>query len=430
MNALPSLSNSERLQQRLRRFGSNDSGVIAIKFAMFLPVILLAAGSSIDHARYLRERTIIQGAVDAGALAAAKELSLTDTKYESLPAIAQAVVTRHVEIRTGEAGGTPPSVATAVTRDPIQVEVTATRPFVSAFGDVFGLNLSHVEARAVARIVGKPNICVLGLNARENGTISLEKNARVTGQNCAVYSNSAHNNGLKSKNSANLTATFICTRGGRDGGPGNFNPDPLVDCPSFDDPLLDRPEPTFGPCDPAKPTRITSDAILAPGTYCGLEIANGARVTLRDGIFVIKDKALIVKDGGSLTAESAGLFFIGTSASLTFERGSTISLKAPTTGPMAGLLVFSARSQSETLTHKILSDDARVLIGTIYIPKGELEVDATSPIADQSAYTAIVADKIRLYGGPHLVLNTNYSQTEVPVPDGIKGVGQPVTLER
>lgn len=71
-----------------------------------------------------------------------------------------------------------------------------------------------------------------------------------------------------------------------------------------------------------------------------------------------------------------------------------------------------------------------MLIGTIYIPKGELRVDATSPIADESAYTAIVADKMRLYGGPHLVLNTNYDQTDVPVPAGIRGAGQPVALSR
>lgn len=97
---------------------------------------------------------------------------------------------------------------------------------------------------------------------------------------------------------------------------------------------------------------------------------------------------------------------------------------------MAGLLVFVSRSQKDSLQYKILSDDARVMVGTVYVPKGELIIDASNPIADQSAYTAVVADKMRLYGGPHLVLNTKYSDTDVPVPDGIRGAGQPVVLAR
>ncbi|MFN3868430.1 MAG: hypothetical protein ACK4MF_05120, partial [Hyphomicrobiaceae bacterium] len=158
-------------------------------------------------------------------------------------------------------------------------------------------------------------------------------------------------------------------------------------------------------------------------------IRRGATVKLRDGVFVFRDAPLVVKDA-SLIGEAAALYFKGQNANFTFERKSTISLKAPQDGPLAGLLVFGSRSQPASLTYSILSDDARVLIGTIYIPKGELRIDATSPIADQSAYTAIVADKMRLYGGPHLVLNTNYDQTDVPVPKGIRGAGQPVALSR
>ncbi len=175
---------------------------------------------------------------------------------------------------------------------------------------------------------------------------------------------------------------------------------------------------------------ISATAVLEPGTYCGLELQSGADVTLRDGVFIFKDEPLIVRDGARLTGTSAGLFFIGDNAAFTFEAQSTISLSAPSAGPMAGLLMFTSRSQADTLQHKILSDDARVMVGTIYVPKGELIIDATNPIADQSAYTAVVADKMRLYGGPHLVLNTKYSETEVPVPDGIKGAGQPVVLAR
>lgn len=409
------------------RFFRDTRGVFALKLGLMAPVFLMLVGLGIDHARFVRDKGILQSAADAAALAAAKELSMTDVKYESLAAVAQAVVERHVAFRASRGEPASLRVATSVSSDPIEVAVQVTRPFEATFANLFGSSLPEVAAKATARIVGRPNICVLALSPQDIGAISLEKDARLTGQNCAVYSNSASSNGLKSKNSAILTATFICTRGGKDGGPGNFNPSPLLDCPSYDDPLADRPEPQVGPCDPKKPTRITSDTTLEPGTYCGLEIAGGARVTLRDGIFAFKDKPLVVKDGGALFSEAAGLYFSG-AATMTFERQSTISLKAPVGGPMAGLLIFGSRSQSSKLVHQILSDDARTLIGTVYLPSSELRIDATSPIADKSAFTAIVVNTMRLYGGPHLILNTSYDDTEIPVPTGIRGVGQPVTL--
>ena len=126
----------------------------------------------------------------------------------------------------------------------------------------------------------------------------------------------------------------------------------------------------------------------------------------------------------------SAFYFTGNMAQLMFDVQSSIDLTAPRDGLMAGLLMFEARNQPKTGLHKILSDDARNLLGTIYLSRGTLHVDANSPIADRSAYTAVVARIVRLYGGPHLVLNSNYDQTDVPVPVGIRGTAMPVSLVR
>ena len=68
---------------------------------------------------------------------------------------------------------------------------------------------------------------------------------------------------------------------------------------------------------------------------------------------------------------------------------------------------------------KILSDNARNFLGTIYMPKGEIIIDALKPIADKSAYTVLVVQQLHLYSGPNLILNSNYSATNVPVPMGV-----------
>ena len=59
------------------------------------------------------------------------------------------------------------------------------------------------------------------------------------------------------------------------------------------------------------------------------------------------------------------------------------------------------------------------MLGTIYLPVGRLIIDASRPVADQSAYTVVVAQMINLYKGPNLYLNTNYAGSDVPVPSGV-----------
>ena len=225
-----------------------------------------------------------------------------------------------------------------------------------------------------------------------------------------------------------MTASIICSRGGKEGSKGNFNPEPMIDCPAFDDPLAGRPEPTVGDCGKSKKTVVDVDGQLGPGVHCeGLIVENGARLELLPGIHIFKDGQLEVKDGASLIGKGVGLFFTGNGATLKFDRESTISLEAPETGVMAGLLIFSARNLAKA-KFEILSNNARTLLGTIYLPKSELHIEAEKPIADESAYTAIVVDTMRLYGGPHLTLNTRFHATTVPVPGSIKGVGQPIAL--
>ena len=182
------------------------------------------------------------------------------------------------------------------------------------------------------------------------------------------------------KNSAILTATMICTAGGKTGGAGNYFPDPLTDCPKFDDPLASRRPPSFSGCDYSTKTIIKNQTIsLSPGVYCGgLVISGSSKVTFKAGTYVIKDGPLTVTDTASAEGEFVGFYFTGKDAVFKFDTKTTISLSAPKDGAMAGLLFFEARTQ-ESETHEILSDNARQLLGTIYLPKSHLKIDANNP---------------------------------------------------
>ena len=64
------------------------------------------------------------------------------------------------------------------------------------------------------------------------------------------------------------------------------------------------------------------------------------------------------------------------------------------------------------------------------MPQGRLIIDATQPIADKSAYTIIVTRRMELYAGPNLVMNTDYSSSDIPVPQGVGIVGDTVALTK
>ena len=420
----------------LRKYRSqlalNSEGTVFVKFALTAPVLLTIGLSTIDFAWTFSHKSVLQQAADTAAIAGAKELSLADAERESVEAAVRAMVKRYVTANSAnlfKKKAAALNVKTNIINEPLSVEVLIEQKVEPLVGGAFGIEFPPLKIHSVAQIVGRPNICALALETSDPGAISLEHYAKVTGRNCAVYSNSTHTIGLKSKNSATLSASFICTRGGTEGGPGNFSPPPMTDCPGFEDPLAGRTEPTVGACLYTDLVVNNEVRTLRPGTYCGgITVTNLASVELQPGVYVFKDGPFTVTGGGQIKGDGVGLFFTGKDAFLNFDYNSSIRLKAPSTGDMAGLLVFESRSQSKSTQHYLHSNDAPVLLGTIYVPRGELRIDADEPIAQDSAYTAIVARTMRLYGGPHLILNTNYDSAAVPVPEGIRAAGQPVAL--
>jgi hypothetical protein len=249
-----------------------------------------------------------------------------------------------------------------------------------------------------------------------------------------------------------LEAGLICATGGA-GKPNSkvhYTPTPLTGCPPVKDPLAARQFPTASSCDYTKKVVDGLTVTLSPGVYCGLKLTNAAQVTLSPGTYVIKDDKFEVDQNAVLQGTGVTIALQGKGSTLKFEAASTISLTAPKDGPLAGLLIFDDPTGASALLsppppalpldslglspvpppreHEIKSDNARTLLGTIYMPQGRLVVDANKPIADKSAYTVIVVRALHLYDGPRLILNSDYSASDVPVPNGVGPYGGTVAL--
>lgn len=460
-----------------RRFLSDIGGSVAITIGVFASVLIAASGAAVDYASLVMQRTKLQSAADAATLLAARELQIANTSKAQLISIAGQTLAANLGTRAGkytfkvDVGEDEQSLS-------VEVKAEATTYFMD-----WSQN-GTISAKAVAGVHnGGIPLCVLGLSHEKSGKepgLTLNENAQLTGDGCAVYSNAKKKDSIESNSGALLEAGLICTSGGIKGDVDNFNPSPVTDCPSFQDPLANRAEPAYGSCDfkdfqigfdkrlkikekdvrddikdetededgdnkakkgkkkfeekEAKPVDTShydrSVVTLEPGVYCGgLFIGSGITAKLKEGDYIIKDGPLYVTEEANIEGEYVGFFFTGKDSNIYFGPHTTINLSAPKDGELAGLLFFEERSGKKLRPHAILSDGARKLEGTIYLPTGHLYVDADAPIADKSAYTAIIVSRLELFAGPHLVLNTDYSATEVPVPQGVGAMSGDVYLK-
>jgi Flp pilus assembly protein TadG len=422
------------LRTGLRRFSPDDRGNTLVSFGIAFPMLAAAVGVGLDYAGAAQTRGKMQAVTDAAALYAAREFQMVQANVEKVSAVARNYASQIQGV----------AVDVAVDTTALTVRVTLEKNVPNMFGQLGWGNTTHVKTAATAKMTNGLPLCLLALEPKAKGAITLQKNARLTAPACVVNSNSTNSNGLISMDDAALQAGLICSAGGKVKTKNtNYAPEPKTDCPVMPDPLAGRQPPPSTTC--AFTDKVVSAATetLQPGVYCGgLTVTNGATVTLSPGTFIFKDGPLLVDGAASLKGNDVSIYMKGTNANLTFDTASTIYLTAAKSGPLSGILIYDdpigteapeksgkhAKEGKSPREHSILSDDARMLLGTIYMPKGRLIIDATKPVADRSAYTVLVVQQLDLYEGPNLVLNTDYRATDVPIPEGVGPYGGKVLL--
>jgi hypothetical protein len=127
-----------------------------------------------------------------------------------------------------------------------------------------------------------------------------------------------------------------------------------------------------------------------------------------------------MRQNTTLQGDNVVLVF-GSDDSFDFGDNATIRLSARTVGNYAGFVLVTTRQSTETL--KISSNNVDKLLGTIYIPNANLEISSTGDVAEDSAWSVIVAKRILLQKNANLVINKNYAGSNVPVPMGVGNKG-------
>jgi hypothetical protein len=215
---------------------------------------------------------------------------------------------------------------------------------------------------------------------------------------------------------ANLTAGLAEASGTAT---GPITPSPQSGAPNISDPFasLSIPPPSPLGCLTSVLDLTQVLLVVLPGVHCGtITIGQGQTMQLLPGTHYFKGGTLTIKDNAVLKGSNVVLIF-DQDASFNFTDTSSIDLTGAQTGSYAGFVMLTTRNNTNTFT--ISSDSAHQLEGAVYIPDATLQVTGTgNQVADQSAWTVVVAKGLQLQGSPNLVINANYAGSAVPVPAG------------
>jgi len=398
-----------RRLEALRAFLSNARGGTAVIFALSAPALALLVCGAIDLAGVNSDHSAMQDAADATSLAMAKQLGV---------ATAAGITSRAQDYATGELGQIVTrdgvAITTTISSDNTSVTVAIDGARNSFFGNLIPPGGWQLHAQATASTLGVLPLCVLSSGVDTASNILVGDTSQLTAGKCLVQSNM----NITADSGANLTAG-LAEASGTASGP--ITPSPQSGAPTIADPFasMNIPPPTPLACVLGGLLDLTQLVLtVSPGAHCGqnITIGQGQTMTLLPGTHYFKGGTLTIQDNAVLKGSNVVLIF-DQDASFNFTDTSSIDLTGAQSGSYAGFVIVTTRNNTNTFT--ISSDSAHTLEGAVYIPAATLQVTGTgNQVADQSAWTVVVAKGLQMQGSPNLVINANYAGSNVPVPAG------------
>lgn len=374
----------------MSRFVADESGNVAILFALCGVVLFGAGGLALDYAMWNSARTQMQEAADAGALAGASELAIGGANAATRAETKALKLTDSNRRGLIETAVETIDVDTAAKTVRVDLAMSGKRSLsailLNADPDLFASSTAIVGAKTV--------VCIYALNGAASPALSGNGSAILEGTNCAIHVNSSAAGALA--NSGTIEATSICVVGGYSG--SGYTPTPQTSCPVAPDPFLSVTIPAAGACTYSG-LSINSDSTLYPGTYCGgLQVTGGAMVSLQPGDYHFVDGPVKIASGASMTGSGVAFILHGT-ASLDIAGSGEVSTTPPTSGPLTGMSVVQDRTAPLGGVSKITGEGRFNFPGAIYLPRQALEVAGRAAgNTFTPTYAAIVADTIKISG--------------------------------
>jgi len=398
----------------VRRFLHAPEGSIALKFALVGTAVIMLGAGAIDLLAVHNAKTRLQAIADAAALSGAPVLALATDDLGARERAASFVRGQMAEWVDAPSYEATYEVVTQGGQRGLRVLLRGNRP--SFFANMLPPGGWFFIGDATASAVGLVPLCVLVTGETGSKVLNVLDAGRMSAPACLVHSN----RDIEVEGGSIRAAMVHAATSAR----GVISPTPNTGAARIEDPFLTLDVGQAGRlrCSPSELATgkivVTSGThYIPPGRHCGgIEAGGAARIALGAGDHHFIAGALVIKEGARLEGQDVVLLFDATSK-FEFKDNAVVNLAGRTEGPFTGIVMGASRDNRQDFI--ISADNVDSLLGVIYVPSARLIVEGSAEVAQDSAWTVIVAKEMQMKGTPSLIINANYSASSVPVPSGV-----------
>lgn len=403
----------------LRRFLADTRGTIAVLAAIVFPVVIGGIGLGVETSYWYMTQRKLQHAADIAAHAAGVRNRAMDSMDGIRAAATQVAIASGFLSARGTITVSKPPLTGAFAGNADAVEVVLVETSPRWFSSVFVKGPVTIGARAVSRISGGAQACILALSPVADGALTVSGSTNVILKGCNVASDSVSATSfLVSGTNAAMTTGCAYAVGQAQVTSGLT----LTQCaavrvnsPSIRDPYRDVAAPAIvGSCQNANVGTPTGSVTLTPTDsnpsgvksmhFCsGLNIKG--KVTFMPGLYIIEGGSFTVNGGDPNATANAQIigsgvtFYLTGTTNLQLNGNVTLSLAAPTSGPFSGILFFGARDAT-SVSNVINGSSGSTLQGAIYTPASSISFKGDS--AATGGCTQVVARLVTMTGNSTL----------------------------
>lgn len=388
------------------RFIRKEDGVVAVLFALLLPVLIGGVALGVEMGLWFLQRAKLQHVADSAAYSAAMRLSVGGTTAQA-QATAAAIVAQGGFDTVNDVTVAPLGIDTAA--DPDRVTVTLTRDQERFFTRIFLPADPAVSVRAVAEyavpVTEAPEIgCFQALAASGADTFEFRPNAQLRLPSfCDVIVNSVSGGAYRDRGNNLLEAGCLRLRGSSSVSGtmilANCSNTPRINTGiNYPDPYASLAAPSsLGTCitnpdvgSTGATTQLDPSASGGVLRYCNGLFLTGS-VTFLPGLYVIEGAAMQAASGASVTVSTpnGATFFFRNGAAPNFGTTFRGSLTAPTTGPYAGVLMFGPTTAP--FVFDATTAPVRTMTGGIYAPSAAVRFSGTSGTASLGCFQVVAS---------------------------------------
>ncbi|WP_246659287.1 TadE/TadG family type IV pilus assembly protein [Rhizobium sp. FY34] len=353
-------------------------GNFGIITAILLPVLLAAAGGTVDLYAAYSQKLDMQATLDAAVLAAAHQKDETVrsntvtsfiSTYDSTTAPqAEDALKLRLAVETNSDGSLSAEYQQKHNTDFLGLIGISTIPIEVRATAIANGTEGTAEAPACIHVLGKQNQAVL-----------INSGANLRSKACRINVESTAAPAFIMNAGAHIETAKFCVRGTSYIKNGGTLANLEVGCLVPPDPYAGNlPQPnTSGVCANSG-TRDGKNITLEPGIHCNLTFNGSPTITFKPGLHIIKGR-MIANSGSTIIANGVTFYFPDVDSELRANGGLSLTATAPTNGPYKGILMFEPTDSNGAKRQYVFNGSmGETLEGIIYLPNRDVTYNSTT----------------------------------------------------